>query len=99
MGRISTHILDIAKGKPAAGVAIDLVFAGKVIVSAITNADGRTDKPLLEAFETGTYELIFHTGGSFYDDITIRFRVTEPDGNYHIPLLLAPHGYSTYRGS
>jgi hydroxyisourate hydrolase len=99
MARISTHILDIAKGQPAAGIAIDLVLAGKIIVSAITNADGRTDKPLLESFEPGIYELIFHTGGPFFDDITIRFHVTEPEANYHVPLLLAPHGYSTYRGS
>ena len=100
MARISTHVLDIEKGRPAAGIRIDLRFAGEVVASSATNADGRTDGPLLsgERIETGFYELLFHTDG-FFDVITIRFHVTEADGNYHVPLLLAGHGYSTYRGS
>jgi 5-hydroxyisourate hydrolase len=100
MARISTHVLDIAKGKPAAGVAVELWFGGAVIASAVTNADGRTDAPLLsgEQVEPGGYELVFHTAG-FFQDITIRFQVTDAAGNYHVPLLLAPYGYSTYRGS
>jgi len=100
MARISTHVLDIAKGKPAAGVAVELRFDGAVIASAVTNADGRTDAPLLagDSIAAGGYELIFHTSG-FFEDITIRFQVTDAAGNYHVPLLLAPYGYSTYRGS
>lgn len=110
MARISTHVLDIARGKPAPGIPVELYRERKLIHSAITNADGRTSEPLLSAGEipTGHYELIFRTGDYlrattteplFLDDITIRFHVADSDGNYHVPLLLAPHGYSTYRGS
>jgi 5-hydroxyisourate hydrolase len=100
MARISTHVLDIAKGKPAAGVAVELWFGGAAIATAVTNADGRTEAPLLsgDQVEPGAYELLFHTTG-FFQDITIRFQVTDAAGNYHVPLLLAPYGYSTYRGS
>ena len=106
MARISTHVLDIAKGKPAAGIAVELRFGGAVIGSAETNADGRTNEPILtgDRIEPGFYDLVFHVGaylgaGAFFDDITIRFCVDDAAGNYHVPLLLAPHGYSTYRGS
>jgi 5-hydroxyisourate hydrolase len=107
MARISTHVLDIAKGAPAAGITVELHAAGQLIRSAKTNADGRTDAPLLigERIPTGPYELIFHAqdylhaAPAFFDRITIRFTVSDEEGNYHVPLLLAPHGYSTYRGS
>jgi 5-hydroxyisourate hydrolase len=107
MARISTHVLDIAKGMAARGIPVDLYFAGMRIQSGLTNQDGRTDVPLLsgDRITTGAYELVFHVGeylganDSFYDEITIRFAVTDPAGNYHVPLLLAPYGYSTYRGS
>ena len=106
MARISTHVLDIAKGRPAAGIAVDLRSGGAVIASAVTNADGRTDKPLLagDRIGPGLYELVFHAAAylgeaGFYEDITVRFRVTDPEGSYHIPLLLSGHGYTTYRGS
>jgi 5-hydroxyisourate hydrolase len=113
MARISTHVLDTSCGKPAQGVVIDLHFGGKRVKSAITNMDGRTDEPLLagDGLETGVYELTFHTGDyfraagialadpPFLDDIVIRFGVADPAGNYHVPLLLSPYGYSTYRGS
>jgi 5-hydroxyisourate hydrolase len=106
MARISTHVLDIAKGSPAAGIPVALRFGGAAIASAVTNADGRTEKPLLsgDRIEPGFYELVFHAGAylgptAFYDDITIRFQVTAPEGSYHVPLLLSGHGYSTYRGS
>jgi 5-hydroxyisourate hydrolase len=102
MARISTHILDVAKGKPAAGVTVELYFGGQLVGSAKTNADGRTDEPLLigERIATGAYELLFHAGDSlFFSDIAVRFNVTKADENYHVPLLLAPYGYSTYRGS
>ena len=108
MAHISTHVLDISKGKPAAGVKVELYFAGALVASAVTNADGRTDAPLLasDAIPVGSYELVFHVGDyfqtagiPFLDEIPIRFGVSDPHGNFHVPLLAAPHGYSTYRGS
>ena len=108
MARISTHVLDIAKGAPAAGVAVELLFDGAVVASTVTNADGRTNSPLLtgESIPVGRYELVFHVGAyfgtpgvPFLDDVAIRFGVDDAHGHYHVPLLVAPHGYSTYRGS
>lgn len=110
MAHISTHVLDIALGKPAAGIAGELRFEGEPVTQFLTNADGRTEVPLLTAgsLPTGTYEIIFRAGpylkatgpaDLFFGDITLRFYVNDPLGNYHVPLLLAPHGYSTYRGS
>ncbi|MEM9225413.1 MAG: hydroxyisourate hydrolase [Pseudomonadota bacterium] len=110
---ITTHILDIARGRPAAGVAITLYRVSDpqtVIGEATTNDDGRAPEPLIEgdAFEAGTYELRFAVGdyfkalgvpASLYDVITIRVDIDAPKEHYHIPLLLAPNGYSTYRGS
>jgi 5-hydroxyisourate hydrolase len=117
MARISTHVLDIALGRPAAHLRVELFritdHGREPVCSAMTNADGRTDEPLLagDSILTGTYEIVFHAGAYFraagaaldeilfLDEIPIRFGVTEATGNYHVPLLLAPHGYSTYRGS
>ena len=117
MARISTHVLDIGLGRPAAGVRIELFSHtdGKRhrLCSTITNADGRTDEPLMSAgtIAPGIYELDFHAGayfqGSsafqagalFFDVITVRFEVADPRGSHHVPLLLAPNGYTTYRGS
>lgn len=111
MPRISTHVLDIAKGAPAAGIVIELHHGGRGIASSITNKDGRTDEPLITAdrIPAGPYELVFHVAdylrkhhaaaNPFFDNITIRFHVTDDTASYHIPLLLAPHAYSTYRGS
>jgi 5-hydroxyisourate hydrolase len=111
MARISTHVLDIAKGAPARGIKLELYFDDHLIRSAETNADGRTDSALVSAdsISIGIYQLIFHAGDYlrsagyseplFYDEIAIRFLVADAKGNYHVPLLLAPHGYSTYRGS
>jgi 5-hydroxyisourate hydrolase len=117
MARLSTHVLDTSRGRPAAGISIELhgiAGAGRTrLATAVTNADGRTDVPLLAAdrLEVGTYELIFHVGDYlrrvasdlpdplFLDDVVVRVGIAEPDGNYHIPLLLAPHGYSVYRGA
>ena len=117
MARLSTHVLDLARGVPASGVTIDLhsIVEGtrRQITRAITNADGRTEQPLLsgERIEAGVYELTFHvadylrsvgvavTTPPFLDEIFIRVGIADPQANYHIPLLLSPFGYSTYRGS
>jgi 5-hydroxyisourate hydrolase len=115
-GYLTTHVLDTALGKPAAGLEIELFRiegAQRVFVARKnTNADGRTDGPILpEAdFATGTYELVFRAGAylrangqaggapMFLDDVPIRFGMAEAT-HYHVPLLLSPYGYSTYRGS
>jgi 5-hydroxyisourate hydrolase len=109
-GKLTTHILDTARGKPAAGVRIvcQRVEADgtlTVLAETTTNADGRTDAPLLtgEAFAPGTYVLNFHIGAyfseGFLDVVPIRFRIDEPWAHYHVPLLCSPWSYSTYRGS
>jgi 5-hydroxyisourate hydrolase len=116
-GYLTTHILDTARGIPAAGITILLYRVSgnshKKIAEAVTNADGRTDAPILDAanFKTGTYELIFQVGEYlraaklvegeplFLDEIPIRFGMDDADAHYHVPLLLSPFGYSTYRGS
>ncbi len=116
-GFLTTHVLDTARGLPAEGVRIDLrrVTDGGIewVCKAITNADGRTDSPILPAgdFTTGTYELVFAAGDYlratgqagadplFLDQVPIRFGISDPDSHYHVPLLLSPFGYSTYRGS
>ena len=117
MARLSTHVLDTARGVPAAGVRVELhaVRDGTRlrVASATTNADGRTDAPLLsgDRIETGVYELTFYAGEylrragaaltqpPFLDEVVVRIGIAEATGNYHVPLLLAPYGYSTYRGS
>lgn len=117
MGRLSTHVLDTAKGKPAAGVKITLYrISGqshRKVKEVVTNADGRTDGPLLEGdgLEPGSYELVFAAGDYlratgqagegilFLDEIQIRFGVPDAGQHYHVPLLISPFAYSTYRGS
>jgi 5-hydroxyisourate hydrolase len=119
MGRLTTHVLDTARGVPAAGIEIALYRVSgnshKKIASATTNADGRTEGPILPEgkFATGTYELVFFAGdylrrhklagdGSaplFLDQVPIRFGIDDEAAHYHVPLLLSPFGYSTYRGS
>lgn len=116
-GYLTTHVLDTARGCPAAGMTIELFrLAGEsreMMASAVTNDDGRTDAPILAEgdFRTGTYELVFHAGGylrsqagmaddaMFLDVVPIRFTMNEADSHYHVPLLLSPFGYATYRGS
>jgi 5-hydroxyisourate hydrolase len=115
-GYLTTHVLDTARGCPAAGLTIELYRiedgTAHLVRTLTTNADGRTDERILpEAeFRTGTYELVFHAGGyldasgtppetpRFLDTIPIRFGMSE-EAHYHVPLLLSPFGYSTYRGS
>lgn len=108
-GRLSTHVLDTLAGKPAAGIAVTLHEVGAsargLIAQAVTNADGRTDKPLIsgEPLRIGTYELTFDVGSyyksGFLDRVPIRFGIAEPEGHYHVPLLMTPWSYTTYRGS
>ena len=115
MGRLTTHVLDTASGKPAAGLKIELFRLGETtpLKTIHTNADGRADGPILEAadFAAGQYELRFHAGAylrasgmklpepAFLDVIPIRFGIADAAAHYHVPLLLSPYGYSTYRGS
>ena len=102
---LTTHVLDVARGRPAAGVAIELSREGELLASAVTNASGRTDAPLLERLERGEYELRFAVGDyfgaeqRFLDVVPVRFGVNDPDAHHHVPLLVAPGGYTTYRGS
>lgn len=109
-GWLTTHVLDTARGKPAAGMKVDLwKIEGETrrhVRMMVTNKDGRTDRPILpeSEFEPGLYELSFHVGDwarngdTFFDLLPIRFMMTEPT-HYHVPLLVSPYGYSTYRGS
>ena len=116
-GRLSTHVLDTVSGKPAAGVKVVLREVGGSaegrLGEAVTNADGRTDAPLLAGapLRIGRYQLEFHIGAyfaargtaaadpPFLDVVPIRFSIAEPEGHYHVPLLASPWSYSTYRGS
>jgi 5-hydroxyisourate hydrolase len=114
-GRLTTHVLDTTHGKPAAGLRFDLLMLhgdhSHHLLSGITNEDGRAPGPLLEGdqFHLGGYELIFHVGAyfdsrgldletPFLDLVPVRFTMTEV-AHYHVPLLVSPYGYSTYRGS
>lgn len=100
---LSTHVLDLSRGKPAAGVAVELARGGDVVASAVTGADGRAT--VLDVLEAGEYELRFAVGDYFGGEpgflgvVPVRFRVTDPGSHHHVPLLVAPGGYSTYRGS
>lgn len=115
-GYLTTHVLDTARGCPAAGLKIELFAIARDtrthLKTLVTNEDGRTDEHILPSdnFETGTYELVFHAGAyldqigtppeapRFLDVIPLRFGMSQAD-HYHVPLLLSPFGYSTYRGS
>jgi 2-oxo-4-hydroxy-4-carboxy-5-ureidoimidazoline decarboxylase len=117
-GRLSTHVLDTHSGRPAAGIAVELVElselgSSRVVTRAITNSDGRTDQPLIggRPVPIGRYELTFGVGRyfaergvtlsdpPFLDSIPLRFSVSEPEGHLHVPLLVTPWSYATYRGS
>jgi len=110
--KLSTHVLDLSAGRPAAGMRLELWRLGpapQLLKSAVTNRDGRTDAPLLAEGEmaSGTYEIVFLVGdyfGSaaadrFLDRVPIRFGLTDPTASYHVPLLVTPWSYNTYRGS
>ena len=106
-GRLTTHVLDTARGRPAAGVRIELARldgdARTPLKMVVTNDDGRTDEPLLTELEAGSYELTFavgeHFGEGLFDVVPIRFRIEDAGAHYHVPLLVSPWSYSTYRGS
>ncbi|MGH2479086.1 MAG: hydroxyisourate hydrolase [Ktedonobacteraceae bacterium] len=117
-GLLTTHVLDVARGAPGADMGLTLWRLDPArderqqLLSTRTNADGRTDEPLLagDALTTGTYELVFavgeyfHAQGSadaalFLDQVPIRFRIVDAHAHYHVPLLVSPWSYSTYRGS
>jgi 5-hydroxyisourate hydrolase len=118
MGRLSTHVLDTMNGRPASGMGIELLEAApdgtwRSLASLNTNADGRTDSPLMagETFRTGRFMLRFHVAAyfraqgttlpepAFLDVVPIEFGIADKDGHYHVPLLCSPWAYSTYRGS
>ena len=117
MGRLTTHVLDTAQGRPGEGIKIEVYRLGgglrQLLKTVETNDDGRCDAPILEGSElvTGEYELVFHAGEylmrqgvkaqtpSFLDIIPLRFGVNDASQHYHVPLLLSPYAYSTYRGS
>jgi 5-hydroxyisourate hydrolase len=110
-GFLTTHVLDTANGRPAAGLEIELFRIEGDERSALktvrTNDDGRTDEPLLKEIERGVYEIFFHVGEyfgeggepPFLDRVPIRFGISDPEAHYHVPLLASPWSYSTYRGS
>jgi len=116
MGRLTTHVLDTARGVPGAGMRVELYALNprvEKLTAITTNAEGRADAPLLEgdAFKAGRYELVFRAGDyfrdngialddpAFLDEIPIRFAISDNDAHYHVPLLVTPWSYSTYRGS
>ena len=112
-GFLTTHVLDTARGRPASGMRLELfVLDGeerRSLKSTVTNADGRTDEPLLAEGElaAGHYEIVFDVTGYFSEGtdppflgrVPVRFGVSDPGSHYHVPLLVSPYSYSTYRGS
>ena len=110
-GQLSTHVLNTTTGRPAPGVGIALYEAGAhargLLMQTISNNDGRTDRPLIagEPLRIGSYEIIFEVGryfaarAHFFDEVIVRFSIAEPEGHYHVPLLLSPWSYTAYRGS
>jgi 5-hydroxyisourate hydrolase len=117
MGRLTTHVLDTARGCPGAGIRItlyrNLAERYALVKDAVTNADGRCDEPLLqgEAFTAGRYRLVFAVGDHFraagvtlpdppfVDEVVLDFGVADGTAHYHVPLLVSPWSWSTYRGS
>lgn len=113
MSGLTTHVLDLTHGRPAAGVALRLKRGGEMLASARTDADGRCDGPLLaaEALTPGAYRLEFDVGAyyrglglslpepAFLETVAVEFGVAEAGQHYHVPLLVSPFAYSTYRGS
>jgi 5-hydroxyisourate hydrolase len=113
MTGLTTHVLDTTHGRPAAGVVLRLIQGGKVLVETVTNSDGRCDAPLLsgDTIKAGAYRLEFEVGAyfrgtgavlpdpAFLETVGLDFGIADPSAHYHVPLLVSPFGYSTYRGS
>lgn len=113
MSKLTTHVLDTANGCPGKGIAVRLYKSGELLADTRTNDDGRCDQPLLqgESFVAGTYRLefdaadYFRASGTelaappFLDTVIIQFGIADENAHYHVPLLISPYGYSTYRGS
>ncbi|WP_118181388.1 hydroxyisourate hydrolase [Paraburkholderia phosphatilytica] len=117
MGKLTTHVLDTANGRPGAGIKVELfALVGdtrRALKTTTTNDDGRCNEPLLEgaALVAGEYELVFHAGDyfaaagakvpepRFVDRVVLRFGIADASSHYHVPLLVSPWSYSTYRGS
>jgi len=109
---VSTHVLDASAGAPAGGVAVALSWTARdgrdePLADAVTDADGRVARVNPQPLMVGTYRLVFSTGEyfaragtpTFYPQVAVTFTVAEPEQHYHVPLLLSPYAYSTYRGS
>lgn len=113
MSGLTTHVLDTTLGRPAAGVALRLLRGGEVLAATVTNADGRCDAPLMsaETVTAGAYRLEFDVGAyyralgvtlpepAFLETVVLEFGIADVAAHYHVPLLVSPFGYSTYRGS
>ena len=108
MSLISAHVLDATAGRPAPGIEVELAdITGQLLGSAVTDADGRVGELGPAELPAGEYEITFGTGDyfrerqqpTFYPSVLVRFAVSESDAHYHVPLLLSPYAYSTYRGS
>ncbi len=102
MSHVTTHVLDAALGRPAVGVPVSLHDAeGGILAIGITNADGRVPELGPDALPAGVYTIVFDTSGisTFYPNVTITFQLDDESSHYHVPLLLSPFAYSTYRGS
>ena len=113
MTKLTTHALDIYSGKPAKGMKVDVYVVSEKrekIKSVVLNNDGRPDEVLVETIKTGNYELVFHVGEyfkkitelqnpTFLNEVSVKFGVSNPKETYHVPLLVSPWSYSTYRGS
>lgn len=116
MGVLTTHVLDTSAGRPGSGMRLDLYRLGEkraLLITAVTNSDGRCEQPLLQgdSLLTGEYELVFQAAEyfarqgieledpAFLGEVVIRFGVADSSQHYHVPLLISPYGYSTYRGS
>ena len=116
MGKLTTHVLDTAHGRPGSGIKVELFVltgdARRALLTTHTNSDGRCDAPLLQddAFVAGEYELVFHVGEyfakrvdlpepRFLNSVVLRFGVADAGAHYHVPLLVSPWSYGTYRGS
>src|SRR5689334_5269072 len=110
MAKLTTHVLHLAHGKPAARMTVELCRGKTMLKKVETTSDGRAREPLLRELQTGEHALIFHVGDyfaklrhadakKFLDLVPIHFNISYPAANYHVPLLVSPWAYSTYRGS